>query len=77
MPAETHAEEFSFNIGDFVDHRDGGFPAIVSYRSRGRYGDGRPGPEVYGVALLDDSRFGEVLPILGESLVRQPQQFLA
>lgn len=60
---------FQFGIGEYVDHCDGGFLAVVHARTKARLGSGVSGPELYTVELLAGPIAGECRMMLGDALV--------
>ena len=69
--AATRGEHFCFAIGQAVDHRDGGWPAVIVGRYRGEK-RGTPGPELYEIVIADGACEGERRLMLGESLIALP-----
>ncbi len=63
---------YRFAIGQAVDHRDGGWPAVVVGRSYAMKASGEVGPEIYQMVLADGPREGELRTMLGEALVPLP-----
>ena len=69
-------DNFQFRLNDLVEHTDGAFHGVVTFRAHTTRRGGLPGPDVYEIELIHGPFAGQKRVILGSYLCASEKRMI-